>query len=62
MKVKQLMEMLASMNPEKEMLIGPDREDWYYDVAGFDIAEGRIVDGRLTDENDPNPVVLISMG
>lgn len=61
MKVKQMLELLKNMNPEKDMLIGPDREGWFYDVAGFDIAPGRIVDGQQTEENDPNPVVLVNM-
>lgn len=61
MKVKQLIALLQIMDPEKMVLIGPDREDWFYDVFDVDVAEGRIVDGKMTDENDPNPVVLINM-
>lgn len=60
MKVKQLLNLLQNVNPEKEVLIGPDREDWYYEISGFNIASGRIDQGRLTEEEDPNPVVLIN--
>ena len=61
MKVKQLLSLLQGMDPEKLVLIGADREGWYYDVSDVSVADGRIVDGAMTEEEDPNPVVLIGM-
>ena len=60
MKVKQLITLLQTQDPEKLVLLGADREGWYYDIAGINVAEGRIVEGRETEEEDPNPPVLIS--
>lgn len=62
MKVKQLIALLQAQDPEKLVLLGEDFEGWYYDVGGISIADGRIVEGQLTEEEDPNPPVLISFG
>jgi len=61
MKVKELIALLNEEDQESEVIIGPDRDDWYYDVSYVDNTNQKIENGKMLDKTSRKNIVLINM-